>query len=61
MYIFGSIDNLDVVHIQLSTETWKKINAQREPNQTIEEAILTILGERDRLKNMIRASAEMRT
>jgi len=50
-----------MVHIQLSIETWKKINAQRDPNQTIEEVILSIMGERDRLKNMIRTSAEMRT
>ena len=50
-----------MVHIRVSTETWKKINSQREPNQTIEETLLLIINERDRLKNVMRMNAGIQT
>jgi hypothetical protein len=41
-------------HVQLSTELWKKVNIEREPNQTFEETLDKMLRERDRLRQMIK-------
>lgn len=41
-------------HVQLSTELWKKVNGEREPNQTFEETLDRMLRERDRLRQIIK-------
>jgi len=45
---------LKKTHVQLSTEMWKRVNVEREPNQTFEEALDKMLNERERLRRLIK-------
>jgi len=41
--------------VRLTRETWKTIQAEREPNETIDETIKRLIEDRYKFRKMIRA------
>ena len=44
----------NLVTVRLSRETWKEIQSQREPNETIDETVRRLLDDRRRYGKLIK-------
>jgi len=45
-------------NVRLSRDTWKAINFEREPNESLDEALKRILDERKRYRRMIKTQGD---
>jgi hypothetical protein len=48
------MSNKVFTHVRLSAELWKRINREREPNESLEDSLKRQLDERDRLRQLIK-------
>jgi len=45
-------------HVRITGEVWKRINREREPNETLSDTLKKLLDDRDRLRHLIKVNVD---
>ena len=60
-FLLGVVTGLGIAnyaHVRITGEVWKRINREREPNETLSDTLKKLLDDRDRLRHLIKVNVD---